>query len=323
MKANLPFLFFILLMVVACKCGTDNLTPLKTEINRALKGDAAVSADEWRLLAAWIEAEKNSSDEVRQSVVANFFKDGKLDCGALCEFVKSFKKRDKVITVETVNCDGESEKKPVINVYLENSHSVDGYVRGNTEFKNAMYHLLVDAKFSKPTSLNLFYLNKDTIQWKSNAEQTDIEDYVQKLEPTLFKARGGERKTSDLSEVLRKVARNVNSDTLCFLISDCLFSRGNDRTAGYLVHQSTGISVTFRELAERGNYGALLFRLKSRFSSSKTESVWFYDMNDGKHRLDDAAQRPYFLWVIGEEKDLNQLEKEQLSNLLNITPLQL
>ncbi len=310
MKAKFPFFPLLFVATVFCGCGPDHAANLKKNINQSLKEDAALSADEWDKLTAYVEAEKNSSDGNRQAAVAAFFKDGKLDCEALSAFVKGCKPC-KEISVETRNCSGGgSDKKPVINVFLENSASVDGYVRGNTEFKNAMYNLLVDAKFSKPASLNLFYLNKDTIRWKANAEQVDIEDYVQKLEPSQFRTRGGDRSTSDLSEVLRKVARNVDTDTLCFLISDCLFSRGNDRTSGYLVHQSTGVSVTFRELVERGDYGALLFRLKSRFSSSKTESVWFYDMNDGRHRLDDAAKRPYFLWVIGEEKDLNQLEKD-------------
>ena len=35
-------------------------------------------------------------------------------------------------------------QKPVYNVFIENSMSMDGYVRGNSDFKNAIYGFLSD-----------------------------------------------------------------------------------------------------------------------------------------------------------------------------------
>ena len=43
----------------------------------------------------------------------------------------------------------EQHKKFNINVYLENSASMDAYVRGFTEFETAIYNLLGDFKISK------------------------------------------------------------------------------------------------------------------------------------------------------------------------------
>jgi hypothetical protein len=57
-----------------------------------------------------------------------------------------------------------------INVYLENSASMDGYVKGVTEFETAIYNLLGDFKISGLCdSLNLNYINKTIPFQKQNA----------------------------------------------------------------------------------------------------------------------------------------------------------
>ncbi|MDR3093329.1 MAG: hypothetical protein LBU62_01635, partial [Bacteroidales bacterium] len=88
--------------------------------------------------------------------------------------------------------------KPVVNVYIENSGSMDGYVKGVTEFENAVYNYLSDIMISGVSdSLNLFYINSEIIKYGS-----DIADFIEKLEPTTFKARGGNRGTSDIANVM-------------------------------------------------------------------------------------------------------------------------
>ena len=38
-------------------------------------------------------------------------------------------------------------KPQAVNVYIENSGSMDGYVKGVTEFEQAVYNYLTDIKF--------------------------------------------------------------------------------------------------------------------------------------------------------------------------------
>ncbi|MDR3251423.1 MAG: hypothetical protein LBT42_07175 [Tannerella sp.] len=81
---------------------------------------------------------------------------------------------------------------PVINVYIENSGSMDGYVRGVTEFEQAVYNYLSDIKISGVAdSLNLFYINSKVIPQGSGSDIAVIEDFILKLEPSSFSQKGG------------------------------------------------------------------------------------------------------------------------------------
>ena len=113
-----------------------------------------------------------------------------------------------------------------INVYLENSASMDGYVKGVTEFETAIYNLLGDFKISGLCdSLNLNYINKTIPYQKQNALPADIQDFIEKLEPSVFKLRGGDRSVSDLKNILSTVLKTVNNKNAAVLISDFVFSR--------------------------------------------------------------------------------------------------
>ena len=59
-----------------------------------------------------------------------------------------------------IHVDNTSPIKPTINVFIENSGSMDGYVKGVTEFEQAVYGYLSDISISNITdTLNLYYIN--------------------------------------------------------------------------------------------------------------------------------------------------------------------
>ena len=52
------------------------------------------------------------------------------------------------------------EFSPIINVYIENSGSMDGYVKVQNEFEQIVYNYLVDLKKIRiAKELNLYYIN--------------------------------------------------------------------------------------------------------------------------------------------------------------------
>ena len=61
-----------------------------------------------------------------------------------------------------------SGQKPIVNVYLENSGSMFGYVNGLTEFEESVYSYLSDICLSGIDSLNLYYINNRIIPQQSN-----------------------------------------------------------------------------------------------------------------------------------------------------------
>lgn len=125
----------------------------------------------------------------------------------------------------------EALPTPTIKVYVENSGSMDGYVKGVTDFENAVYSYLSDLQLadlgqkdsaSFKNRLELNYINSEVLTHKS-----DVEEFIKKLEPKTFRMRGGNRNTSDISDILEKILERMESpNDISILISDCIFSPG-------------------------------------------------------------------------------------------------
>ena len=126
---------------------------------------------------------------------------------------------------------------------------MDAYVRGFTEFETAIYNLLGDFKISKICdSLNLNYINNSIPFSKKNALPADIQDFIEKLEPSTFREKGGDRSVSDLKNIINTVLKTVDDQNAAVLISDFVFSPGKNVNAqDYLNNQGVGIKIDFAE----------------------------------------------------------------------------
>jgi hypothetical protein len=197
-----------------------------------------------------------------------------------------------------------------INVYLENSASMDGYVKGVTEFENAIYNLLGDFKISGLCdSLNLNYINKTIPYQKQNALPADIQDFIEKLEPSVFKQRGGDRSVSDLKNILSTVLKTVNNKNAAVLISDFVFSPGKNANAqDYLNNQGVGIKIDFAEKLKEFDLSAVVIQLQSNFDGL------YYDKTDKP--LSFKGKRPYYVWIFGSTQQISSiLNKKVLDNI--------
>jgi hypothetical protein len=183
-----------------------------------------------------------------------------------------------------------------VNVFLENSASMDGYVQGRTDFEAAIFNLLVKIKRdSFCDSLNLNYINDNVLKWAPV-----IEDFIDRLEPETFRRRGGNRSTSDLSKVIKTVANSVNKQNASLLISDFVFSPGGQRNASpYLSGQSSEIELSISEILKNINLSVVVLHLESKFNGQ------YYDLSDQPHNYD--GRRPYYIWVIGTDEQVKQI----------------
>lgn len=187
--------------------------------------------------------------------------------------------------------------KPIVNVYIENSGSMNGYVKGVTEFEQAVYNYLTDIKISEITdSLNLFYINNKVIP-----QGSDIEDFILKLEPSSFQAKGGDLGTSDISNVLKSILSETKENEIAILVTDGIFSPGIGKDAAqYLVNQQIGIKNNMAEYIKLyPNTAIVVYQLSSQFDG------YYYNREDSKTYI--KSQRPFYIWVIGQLEHLNKL----------------
>lgn len=204
----------------------------------------------------------------------------------------------------------EALPTPTIKVYVENSGSMDGYVKGVTDFENAVYSYLSDLQLadlgqkdsaSFKNRLELNYINSEVLTHKS-----DVEEFIKKLEPKTFRMRGGNRNTSDISDILEKILERMESpNDISILISDCIFSPGKrykskDNADEYLVAQQIGIRNHLTEyLIKESDLAVIVMRLMSQFEG------YYYNKFDDKTYIND--NRPFFICLLGNKKQLKKI----------------
>ncbi len=192
--------------------------------------------------------------------------------------------------------------KPIYSVFIENSASMDGYVQGNSDFKNATYNFLADIlmKTNQITdSMNLNYINSKIIPFDE-----PLDDFIEKLSPSTFQKRGGARGTTDLYDVIKRSIDSVKTGRVVVFISDCVFSPGSKRNAlDYLASQKTGIKRLFSDLIyEHKDLTTIVIKLNSGFNGD------YYDYNNKVIKL-AGQKRPYYIWVVGKYPEIEALQK--------------
>lgn len=186
-----------------------------------------------------------------------------------------------------------------VNVYIENSASMDGYVKGVTEFESSLYSYLSDIKLADfCQSLNLNYINS-----KPLPQPDDVRDFIEKLEPDSFRKKGGDRSTTDISNLFQTIMSEQGKDDIAILVSDFVFSPGKKDASEYLTNQQIGIKTHFvNRLKEDPDYSAVLYRLVSKFDGK------YYNKVD--HPTQISAERPFFIWLLGNKDQLQRLTLE-------------
>jgi len=268
--------------------------------------DKHIDKKEYEMLLSIISTSDNEHFKIFKS-------NGKIDDGKVISYLLKYYNAKKIaITSDDIwkPVLAEKTKKFNVNVFLENSASMDGYVKGVTEFETAIYNLLGDFRISHVCdSLNLNYINKGIPYAKKNALSPDIKDFIEKLEPSTFRERGGDRSTSDLKNILNTVLKSVDKNNASVLISDFVFSPGNKANAqDYLNNQSVGIKIDFAEKLDNFDLSVVIIQLESNFDGM------YYDKTDNPISL--KCKRPYYIWIIGSNAQIKAiLDKKILDNI--------
>ncbi len=190
-------------------------------------------------------------------------------------------------------------EKPHLKVYIENSGSMDGYVKGATKFEQAIYSYVSDIDIKEAAdSLSLYYVNSKLIPQGDN-----LSDFILELEPISFKAKGGKRSTTDISKLCELVFENTTGNTVSLLVSDFIFSPGNNDAESYLMNQQIAIKSHVAEhLKSNPNHGFAVLQLTSQFDG------YFYDKADKPIKY--KGDRPFYMWLIGDKGYIKTLSQE-------------
>ena len=193
------------------------------------------------------------------------------------------------IEVETI--------KPTVNVYIENSGSMDGFVNRGNEFTSFITSYLTDISIKYSNDINLYYVNSQIIQLGS-----DLTNFTSRLDANSFRQMGGNRGETHIFQLLDTILKVKDHNSISIFITDGIFSPGRRRDASnYIVDQYNGIKHAFSNYSRSNPKAAVVvYQLLSQFNGT------FYDRND-RLIMNVREELPYYVWLIGDLAEVKKL----------------
>ena len=183
-----------------------------------------------------------------------------------------------------------------LKVYVENSGSMDAYMCAGSNLKDAVFDYVSDLK-RLTTSCSLYYINSKVIPFTG-----DLNTYIKNLTPQSFAKAGGDRTNTDLRQIFNTIVKSNGKKTVSVFVSDCILDLPQN-AIDFLGNYQISIKNTFNEaLAQNPNLGVEIIKLDSKFNG-----FWYCGHN---HELLKDAKRPYYIWVIGDQRYLAEFNKK-------------
>ncbi len=293
MKKIIYFVVFIFL--VSCSSEKDEL---KSLIRKSLKEDNTISQTEWAEIENLISRKKDNYPDL--------FDEDKLNVNAVKSVIETLsnklKPRFKGTNILSIYNSTEKTTNTKIQVFIENSGSMDGYVRGTTDFEASLSDLLVQLQYRySKKNLNVNFINSKI--YPSKVEE--VSKFVRSLEPNNNSPyKVGNTSTSELNEIFKNILSKVDEETIGVLVSDCIYSlgKGND-THEALEFQKSLTKGVFLEKSKKLNFSTLILKMSSKFTG------YYYD-KDNKMSYIKGQERPYYFWIIGADSKMKDLKKQ-------------
>lgn len=214
---------------------------------------------------------------------------------------------DKTITGTPVKVIPVQDSKYRINVYLENTGSMNGFINQNSEFQDAFQRLTALLKHHYNEG-NLFmnYINTK-IHPRPVPTNVDLLDFAEELvKPHQFRSAGNVGST-DLNNIVEMILDEIENNEISILISDCIYSiSGTGTTASML---ATCKNKTFDHFLEKSKTFPDLSTLIIAMNSSFSGNYWDYRHPSGKASQLLNCDRPYYICVLGSASAVNSFNE--------------
>lgn len=215
-----------------------------------------------------------------------------------------------VVSTETTVDSTKETRKTVVNVYIENSGSMDGFIKGITSFKDAISAMLVQLKYHyDEENVNVFYIcnNREEKLCVKNAIETDISDFAHSIDVSWKKAQiddDGQKlrgNNTNLNNIFKEILKNANDTTITILFSDCIYSIGKGETVNMLNYEK---SMTYDAFLTRskmnkeknlGDLSTIIIKMMSSFDGK------YYPFTGDENGYYFNNKLPYYICIIANQ----------------------
>jgi molybdopterin-guanine dinucleotide biosynthesis protein A len=277
-------LFFCILLT---SCGSDYST-FEDSAQEYSESDSKITSLEINNLIAEIKLFETDRK------FKKFFTDGSFDKTKLITFLEK-----KGYTVVKNEDTADSSKKYFVNIYIENSGSMNGYVNGNTQFKGAIRDLLVMLKYYYgEKNINIHFINSDIYPTQIHG---DIVTFSKTLNTKTFKI--GDTDNSNLNNIFNQILNKTAKDTMSILLSDCIYSIKGSKTEDLLSDQKSLTKDAFlTKFKSKERLATSIVKLTSEFNGT------YYDKDNKKTQL-SGQLRPYYITIMATDKAMTNFNE--------------
>ncbi len=199
---------------------------------------------------------------------------------------------------ESINQISTTIKPSKINLYLENSTSMNGYMSGSTEFEIILNRLLRDLEVWHK-NISCFYINQRI--YPSNL---DISQFLNRLNPRDIKI--GDVNNSNLNEVFTQVLDVTKNKELSILVSDGIYSLESKKADELKTHIKNSSLNTRGLFLDRLKFQKKLETVVLKFYS-KFDGL-YYPATGGSVQINQI--RPFYVWFFGDKNVIRSFLKE-------------
>jgi hypothetical protein len=302
----LTILFYATLMLSSCN--DEPAEVLDKKINVAIRSGNNIDEKEWNDLTKYITDNKDKfADFIEGETVGT-----KKLTGYILDFSQQHNRRGQTGPEIFSPKADEVSVKPIVKVFVENSISMDGYVKGNSDFKSDLTEMLVLTKnYVGESNIKINFINRRPYPSSNN----DIANFASKLEPNsiTYNVGGKDRSISDINNIFRMLLDSLHQNEIVILTSDCIYSLGEgDETEGKLNIQKSLTHDAFNDALKlrKNDLATVCLKMISDFKGD------YYDLNDHLTKIND--KRPYYIWIIGSEDLIKEYYPKITRNMVGI-----
>ncbi|MFV0223152.1 hypothetical protein OBK16_11985 [Empedobacter falsenii] len=278
----------------ACNSRSESL---KSLITKSINEDRVIDSAECEGLKEYIIKNKNQYNDL--------FVDDQLDENKFVEYINGFL-INKLRNAEDVKLECQAQEKSIVNIYIENSGSMDGYINGNTIYKANLSDIIVQTRgVYGIANTNTFFVNSNA--FKSDSE--DIKSFISKLNVGNSEYKQGNTSSSELNETLKLILSKSNDSNISILLSDFIYSlaKGQNTQDGLGIGKSLTKDAYLQHL-NKYNLSTLILKFNSDFNGR------YYSYDNSVTNFN--GKRPYYVLAIGNDVRLREfMKKIQLSQL--------
>ncbi len=308
---KLYFLIIISFLLTSCNSDNYKFSNLQRNIIEFVNDDGKISQEEYNQLIDGIISSEDPKIERFKSGI------DEVNYSTLNDYILKYAKTKNITLTENdiwqANSPQVESKDFNINVFVENSASMDGYLNDpSTQFRNSVYSLLTRLKLLiENDSLNLYFINKESQLQFRNASNNDVERFKNILNPKDFKNISlGNRGETDMKDLMQKILNYVDDSHLSVFIIDGVFSPGNKYNKKdsailhqYLTEQKIGITSVFERklIQQKSDLSAIVLQMKAGFQGI------YYFPDDTRINFTEKIDRPYYIWFIGTKSQIEEV----------------